>query len=290
MALALVAVCASAHADPADDLLAKNLAARGGAEKLRAIKSLRSPAACGLRRRRLLDRGRSGARSRSGPGMIRSEVTLQGLTAVSAYDGKDGWSVEPFGGRRDAEKASADDAERSRRTPTSTARWSTGARRATGRVPRHRGRRRHAGAQAARHAQGRRHRVRLPRSRLVPRDPRRRRCSKVRGAEQITETDLGGYQQVAGVWIPFSIECGAQGRAAHAPHHASSAPRSTSTVDDACFKLPAPGARSARVIDAGPPTRSAPSAAPPPPAPSAGGRRRRHGVRASARATSARRR
>ena len=41
LALALVAVCASAHADPADDLLAKNLAARGGAEKLRAIKSLK---------------------------------------------------------------------------------------------------------------------------------------------------------------------------------------------------------------------------------------------------------
>ena len=42
----LVALCSrrsapSAHADPADDLLAKNLAARGGADKLRAIKSLK---------------------------------------------------------------------------------------------------------------------------------------------------------------------------------------------------------------------------------------------------------
>src|SRR4029077_7954448 len=34
---------------------------------------------------------------------------------------------------------------------------------------------------------------------------------KVRGAEQITETDLGGYQQVAGVWFPFAQESGPKG-------------------------------------------------------------------------------
>ena len=36
--------------------------------------------------------------------------------------------------------------------------------------------------------------------------------SRVRGVERVTETDLGGYAQVAGVWIPFSIESGPKGR------------------------------------------------------------------------------
>ncbi len=33
----------------------------------------------------------------------------------------------------------------------------------------------------------------------------------VRGAETVTETDLGDYENVAGVWIPFSIETGPKG-------------------------------------------------------------------------------
>ena len=35
---------------------------------------------------------------------------------------------------------------------------------------------------------------------------------KIRGTEQISETDMGGYQQVGGLWLPFSIESGAPGR------------------------------------------------------------------------------
>ena len=45
------------------------------------------------------------------PGMIRSEVSLQGLTAVDAWDGKEGWSVQPFQGRREPERTSPDDAK-----------------------------------------------------------------------------------------------------------------------------------------------------------------------------------
>src|SRR5438552_3917529 len=36
--------------------------------------------------------------------------------------------------------------------------------------------------------------------------------SRIRGAERITEMDLGSYEQVEGVWIPFSIESGRMGR------------------------------------------------------------------------------
>jgi hypothetical protein len=44
------------------------------------------------------------------PGKFRSEVTRQGLTAVQAWDGKEGWKLAPFGGRREPERASQDDA------------------------------------------------------------------------------------------------------------------------------------------------------------------------------------
>ena len=40
---------------------------------------------------------------------VRTEATLQGMTAVQAFDGKDGWQISPFHGRKDPEKMSADD-------------------------------------------------------------------------------------------------------------------------------------------------------------------------------------
>src|SRR5207249_1127543 len=44
------------------------------------------------------------------PGHIRTEVTIQGLTGIDAWDGREGWGLDPFGGLRDAQKKSADDA------------------------------------------------------------------------------------------------------------------------------------------------------------------------------------
>jgi hypothetical protein len=40
---------------------------------------------------------------------VREEAIIQGLTQIEAYDGKIGWRVSPFGGRKDAELLSADD-------------------------------------------------------------------------------------------------------------------------------------------------------------------------------------
>jgi hypothetical protein len=105
----LAALCAVAHAETADSLLAKNLAARGGADKLRAITSLKLTG-------RIVFGGTDFSidadwgQVQKRPDSIRSEVTLQGLTSVTAYDGHDGWRVSPFEGRRDAEKTSEDDA------------------------------------------------------------------------------------------------------------------------------------------------------------------------------------
>ncbi len=91
----------------AEELVAKNLEARGGADKLRAITSLRSVGVLRLG-------GGTEARTVSyavAPDKIRFEFSLQGMTAINAWDGKEAWSIQPFAGRRDPQKLSADDAK-----------------------------------------------------------------------------------------------------------------------------------------------------------------------------------
>ncbi len=89
----------------ADELVAKNLQARGGADKLRAITSMHT---VGKLR---LDGGLE-AKTETfalAPDKARFEVSLQGLTQVNSWDGTQGWSIDPFQGRRDPQKLSGDD-------------------------------------------------------------------------------------------------------------------------------------------------------------------------------------
>ena len=91
----------------ADQLIAKNLEARGGADKLRAVTSQHV-----LAKQRL--GGGLEAKTESwaiAPGHWRDEFSLQGLTAVEAWDGAQAWAINPFEGRRDPQKLSADDAK-----------------------------------------------------------------------------------------------------------------------------------------------------------------------------------
>src|SRR5512136_2195776 len=93
-----------------DDIVAKNIAARGGAEKIQALRSVR------LTGTLVFGGGdfrveAQWASLRKRPGLIRTEVSLQGLTAVNAWDGKEAWSVQPFQGRREPERVSPDEAK-----------------------------------------------------------------------------------------------------------------------------------------------------------------------------------
>ncbi len=104
-ALALFAV--GAQAMTADELVAKNLEARGGAAKIEAIKTLKSEG-------KLLIGGQFElhfVQYQKAPESLRNEASLQGLTMVQAWDGKEAWQISPFQGRKDPEKMSADDAK-----------------------------------------------------------------------------------------------------------------------------------------------------------------------------------
>src|SRR5436309_9373184 len=89
-----------------DELVTKNIEAKGGADALRALQSLRSTG------KLIVNEGQlelAYAETKKRPGELRAEFTLQGMTAVQAYDGKEGWKISPFQGRKDPEKLSADD-------------------------------------------------------------------------------------------------------------------------------------------------------------------------------------
>lgn len=109
--IALLAVSISgaltfAQAPPtAEELVARNIQAKGGIDKIKAIKSLRMTGK--------LDLG-GGVNARSGqdsqrPNLIRETLAFQGMTAVQAYDGSAGWQIQPFGGRKDPDLMGEDD-------------------------------------------------------------------------------------------------------------------------------------------------------------------------------------
>ena len=104
---ALLLIATSAHAVTADELVAKNIAARGGLAPIQAIKTLQLDGKMRIGGQFEL----SFAEYKKAPDQVREEATLQGLTQIQAWDGHDAWQISPFQGRRDPEKMSEDDAK-----------------------------------------------------------------------------------------------------------------------------------------------------------------------------------
>jgi photosystem II stability/assembly factor-like uncharacterized protein len=250
----------AARALTADELVARNLEARGGAAKLAAVRSLRLTGTASFTfGDNKIDAEWAALQKR--PGMVRTEISLQGLTAVDAFDGRDGWEVQPFSGRRDAHRTSADEAKDLQRNAEI------------------------GGPLAAAAEKGHRieylgtddldgtpaHKLRVTRKdgdvQYVFLDPdyfleiRIVTETKVRGVERITETDLGGYEQVAGVWFPFSVESGEKGKPRN---FRLTIQRGEPNVeaDDALFRFPTGPV--GRAVLAGPAPAQKPAAAAPP--------------------------
>ncbi|MEO8803017.1 MAG: hypothetical protein ABI304_02265 [Rudaea sp.] len=106
----LLAVAGSVHAIGVDELVAKNAAARGGLDKIEAIKTLKLEG-------KLRFSGGFGSinldfvQYQKAPNSVRTESTVQGLTQIQAWDGNEAWQISPFQGRRDPERQSPDDAK-----------------------------------------------------------------------------------------------------------------------------------------------------------------------------------
>lgn len=101
----LAAACpAFLFSQTAQELVAKNLQARGGIEKIKAIKTLRMTGR--------MQQGGFMAQVLSitkAPNLLRQEFTIQGMSQVEVVDGSTGWKISPFEGRKDPERLGEDE-------------------------------------------------------------------------------------------------------------------------------------------------------------------------------------
>ena len=233
----LALVLAAAPSLNLDQILARHLEARGGAEKLKAIQSLRIGGKVVFGGGRFSLTAEVAQVSRR-PDSIRREVTIQGLTAIDAYDGKESWSVDPFGGRRDPFKTSADEA-RGLAEDADFEGPLVSAQEKGSRVEL-------LGTEDVDGTDALKIRVSLKNgdTQTVFLDPdsfleiRRLTQRQVRGSERVIETDFGSYVQVNGVWLPGSIETGQKGQPKNSRFSMDWADAS-GAADDALFHFPA---------------------------------------------------
>ena len=192
-----------------DELVAKNIEAKGGATALNNLQTLRSTGKLLVQ-----DRGRSNldiVQIKKRPDEVRTEASLQGMTQIEAYDGKEGWKVSPFFGRKDPERMSADDVKalvEDTEIDGPLADWKT-----KGSTVEYLGTEDVDGTPA--------HKLKVVRKNgdvsFVYLDPDhfleiRIVTQRVRhGAHEEVETDLGDYEQAGGVFVPTSIEVGRKG-------------------------------------------------------------------------------
>jgi hypothetical protein len=235
---AFVAFAVLAQDKPAptvDELIAKNIEAKGGAQALHALQSVR------LTGKLLVNNGQfqlGYVETRKRPDQVRVEATLQGMTAVNAYDGREGWKISPFQGRKDPEKMSADDTKsvmEDGEIDGPLVDWKE-----KGSTVEYLGTEDVDGTQA--------HKLKVVRKNgdvtFVYLDPDhfleiRELTQRIEHGAQIeTETDIGDYEKIAGVFIPFSSESGAKGSPAKQKIVIEKA-EPNPPVDDAIFHFPA---------------------------------------------------
>lgn len=218
----------------ADQLVAKNIEAKGGAEAVHALETVKFTGKV------LVNQGQlqmAYSETKKRPGSVREEFTLQGMTAVQSYNGEDGWKIMPFQGRKDPEKMSADETK----SLTEDAQmagplvdWKE-----KGSTVEYLGTEDVDGTQA--------HKLKVTLKngdvQYVYLDPEyfleiRIISQRVEhGAQVETETDLSDYEKVDGVFLPFSLETGPKGASDKQKTILDKAEGNV-PVDDAIFRFP----------------------------------------------------
>jgi len=192
-----------------DELVAKNIEAKGGAAVLTNLQTMRLTGKLLVPVQGQVELTFLQVNKR--PDEVRTEASLQGMTQIEAYDGKEGWKVSPFFGRKDPERMSADDVKaliEDTETGGPLADW-----KAKGSTIEYLGTEDVDGTPA--------HKLKVVRKNgdvsFVYLDPDhfleiRIVTERVRhGAHEEIEMDLGDYEQAGGVFVPTSIEVGRKG-------------------------------------------------------------------------------
>jgi hypothetical protein len=95
----------SVSAQTADEIIAKYVKAIGGIDKIKAVKTIRKTAKFlggGGFEAKIVEENRRAS-------FIRQEFALQGMVQIVAFDGKNGWKIDPFGGKKDVESLSEEE-------------------------------------------------------------------------------------------------------------------------------------------------------------------------------------
>jgi hypothetical protein len=92
-------------APTADDVIARYIKTVGGADKIQSIRTLRRTGKF---------TGDDGFQAivveeSTRPNRVREEFSIQGMTGINAYDGANGWKIDPFGGKKDPESLSEEE-------------------------------------------------------------------------------------------------------------------------------------------------------------------------------------
>ena len=251
-ALALAGTAFPAAAQDAQSLLAKNLEARGGAAALDAISSVSFegrmifPGDFELTYKET--RARLGDRSAA-----RTDLSLQGLNVVQSYDGQGGgWRINPFQGRKDAERMSSDEV-RSVADAASIQGALLAARNDGSRVD-YVGREDFDGTLA--------YKLKVTQKDgdefVYWLDPdtyfeiKVDETRRIRGAQQTTEIELGDYEKVAGAYFPMSVESWSQGQSNQRQRIIIASGSANAPVNAAFFAEPRTGAAPAGPAGEGP--------------------------------------
>ncbi len=206
-ALAGLVLAAALHAQTADEIVAKYVEKIGGMQKIDAIKTLKKTGKFtggGGFEAKVMEENKR-------PSMIRQEFVMQGLVGVTAYDGQQGWKIEPWQGKKDVEplgeeemKAILEDSDFDGPLIRSKEKGNTVEL---------------AGTEPVEGTDAFKLKVTLKNGDVqyffvdtedfVPIKIEKKRM--IRGAERESETSLGDYKEVAGVYFPHSFEMGQKG-------------------------------------------------------------------------------
>jgi hypothetical protein len=228
----LLCMVAAASAQTAEELVAKNLQARGGVDKIKAVNTLK------MTGKMYVGINADVSQEQKRPNMMRQDFTVQGMTQIESYDGSVGWQISPFQGRRDAELLGDDDMrdmveEADIDGPLVDYQ-------AKGNKVEYLGHDLVDGDDAYKL------KVTLKNGDIVYYylDPdtyleiKKEKQQFIRGSVRESEQLLGSYKQVAGVYYPFSMEVGQKGGGDHARYTIETIEVNT-PIEDSYFKMPA---------------------------------------------------
>jgi outer membrane lipoprotein-sorting protein len=218
-----------------DEIVAKNAKARGGMDKLKAIQTVR--AACVISMGAGMEAPAVIMQKR--PDLMRMEFTLQGLTAIQAYDGQNAWQVMPFMGKKDPEVMSGDDKKNLQ--DDADIEGSIINYQAKGNKVELQGKEKVEGTDTYKLKvtlkSGDVRTLYLDGESFLEIKSEEKRT--MRGTEQEIESSIGDYKDVSGVLFPFVIESGMKG-AAQKQKITCSKFEVNAPLDDALFKMPPP--------------------------------------------------